>query len=35
MKYLLILGIIMGTITSDKEMIRPRGGPTKKVKVIK
>ena len=37
MKLLLILAIVMGTITSDEEILRPRprGGPARKVKVVK
>ena len=37
MKLLLIFAIVMGTITSDEEILRPRprGGPARKVKVVK
>ena len=37
MKLLLILAIVMGTITSDEEILRPRprGGPARKVKIVK
>ena len=37
MKLLLILAIVMGTITSDEQILRPRprGGPARKVKVVK
>ena len=37
MKLLLIIAIVMGTITSDEEILRPRprGGPARKVKVVK
>tara|TARA_B100000902_G_C27261455_1_gene891010 strand:+ start:1184 stop:1297 length:114 start_codon:yes stop_codon:yes gene_type:complete len=37
MKLLLIIAIVMGTITSDEQILRPRprGGPARKVKVVK
>ena len=37
MKLLMILAIVMGTITHDEEIIRPRprGGPARKVKCVK
>ena len=37
MKLLMILAIVMGTITNDEEILRPRprGGPARKVKVVK
>ena len=35
MKLILILAIVMGTITSDEEILRPRprGGPARKVRI--
>jgi len=35
MKLLLIFVLVMGTITSDEEILRPRGGPAKRTKVVK
>ena len=37
MKLLLILALVMGTISYDDELLRPRprGGPARKVKVVK
>ena len=37
MKLLLIIALVMGTISYDEELLRPRprGGPARKVKVEK
>ena len=37
MKLLLIFALVVGTITSDEEILRPRprGGPARKVKIVK
>lgn len=37
MKLLLIFALVMGTITYDDELLRPRprGGPAKRTKVVK
>ena len=35
MRWLLVFALVMGTITSDEEILRPRprGGPARKVRI--